>query len=323
MFAPTPTLTVTIEEVGGQPDIHLHAGGQGVWEARMAKVLGAAVRYCTVLSGETGRAIRHLLEDEGIAVSAVEGHASSSAYIHDRRGGQRREVVAARGDRLSRHELDELHALVLREGLDAGTAVLSGAVRDDAVPVDTYRRLAADLGAGDCRVIADLSGERLDAALAGGLSVARVADNELVHDGRAADAEPGELVRAMRQMADDGADAVLVSRGSLPALLLAEDRVEMVEVPQLQVVDERGAGDSMTGALAAALAAGRGLHEAVLLGAAAGAANVARHGLGSGDAETIRGLAHRVTIAEFADDAEARPAEQASLSDLAQRTRVE
>jgi 1-phosphofructokinase len=30
VFAPTPLLTVTIEDRGGEPDLHIHAGGQGV-----------------------------------------------------------------------------------------------------------------------------------------------------------------------------------------------------------------------------------------------------------------------------------------------------
>lgn len=32
ILAPSPTLTVTVEEHGGEPDIHVHAGGQGAVE---------------------------------------------------------------------------------------------------------------------------------------------------------------------------------------------------------------------------------------------------------------------------------------------------
>ncbi len=35
VFAPAPELTVTIEDRGGVPDLHLHAGSQGVWQATM------------------------------------------------------------------------------------------------------------------------------------------------------------------------------------------------------------------------------------------------------------------------------------------------
>lgn len=324
VFAPNPTLTVTIEDMGGVPDIHIHAGGQGAWQARMAHLLGRDVAVCAVLSGESGRVIRHLLEDEGIQVKSVEGHGASSAYVHDRRAGRREEIAAAPGEKLSRHELDELHGLVLREGLAAGVAVLSGAVRDDAVPVDMYRRLAADLRSGGCRVIADLSGERLSAAISGGLAVVKVAHNELIESGRADDDSTDELIRAMREMAAEGADAVVLTRGAKPALFLEDGEVAEIRVPELQVVDEHGAGDSLTGAVAAALSEGASLGDAVVLGAAAGANNVTRHGLGSGNVESIRRLATLVEVMPFDDEEEgAGTDEQASPQDLARKARIE
>lgn len=322
VFAPTPTLTVTIEEVEGSPDIHLHAGGQGVWQARMAKLLGSRVEYCALLSGETGRVIGHLLEDEGIRVMSVSGHAASSAYVHDRRAGRRAEIAAAPGDRLSRHELDELHGLVLREGMLAKTAVLSGARRDDAVPVDMYRRLASDLGSGGCRVIADLSGERLEAAISGGLALVKVADDELIASGRAESDDPDELVQGMRSMAADGAQAVVVTRGARPALFLEGENISEIRVPELQVVDEHGAGDSMTGAIAASLAAGESIQTAVVLGASAGANNVTRHGLGSGDADSIRRLAPLIELVPF-EEGKQGPVEQATPEDLARKAKVQ
>lgn len=323
VFAPTPTLTVTIEEVDGAPDIHLHAGGQGVWQARMVRTLGATVTFCAVLSGEVGHVIRHLLEDEGIRVAGVSGHASSSAYVHDRRGGERREIAASPGDRLSRHELDELHALVLTEGLAAGTVILSGAVRNDAVPVDVYRRLASDLKAGGCRVLVDLSGERLEAAIRGGPAVVKVSHHELVESGRARSDAPNDLIRGMRTLVDDGAQVVVLSRGSLPTLVLDGDRLEEVRTPEVQIVDERGAGDSMTGAIAAALAAGASLREALALGAGAGAANATRHGLGSGEARNILSLSERVEFVAYSSGSDERKAEKSSPDDLARRARVE
>ncbi|WP_211482269.1 hypothetical protein [Arthrobacter crystallopoietes] len=51
IFAPSPVLTVTVEDVEGTADIHLHAGGQGVWQARMLTALGASVTMCGVFSG--------------------------------------------------------------------------------------------------------------------------------------------------------------------------------------------------------------------------------------------------------------------------------
>jgi 1-phosphofructokinase len=57
-----------------------------------------------------------------------------------------------------------------------------------------------------------------------------------------------------------------------------------------------GCGDTMRGALAAALAGGTALPEALRLGAAAGAANFLRHGLGSGRREVAEDLLERVEL---------------------------
>ena len=60
IFAPSPTLTITVEEHADEPDIHLHAGGQGVWQARMLLRLGATVTMCCTLTGEIGRMLRQI-----------------------------------------------------------------------------------------------------------------------------------------------------------------------------------------------------------------------------------------------------------------------
>jgi fructose-1-phosphate kinase PfkB-like protein len=52
----------------------------------------------------------------------------------------------------------------------------------------------------------------------------------------------------------------------------------------------------MTGALAAALAAGIEWERALVLGAAAGTANFLRHGLGSGARAVVEQLAERVEL---------------------------
>lgn len=90
VFGAQPLLTVTVEAAGeNEPEIHLHAGGQGVWVARMAALLGADVQLCAALGGEPGQVLRPLLEREGIELRAVHTEAPNGVYIHDRRSGER------------------------------------------------------------------------------------------------------------------------------------------------------------------------------------------------------------------------------------------
>ena len=173
------------------------------------------------------------------------------------------------------------------------------------LPADLYRRLAADLGANGCRVAADLAGDRLAAVLAGDPDLIKVSHEELLDDGRAPSGDADDLVAAMRSLRDDGAGTVIVSRaGAAPPLALLDengsgerggDVVEIV-MPALEPADPRGAGDSMTAGVVAALAGGRPLREALRVGAACGALNVVRHGLGTGGARAVETLAERVEL---------------------------
>jgi 1-phosphofructokinase len=308
IFAPLPVLTVTVEDRSGEADIHVHAGGQGVWQSRMMSSLGVPVVLCSALGGETGDVLGHLLPIRDITLRTVPVSARNGSYVHDRRTGKREVVAEAAGSPLDRHELDSLYELTLTEGLTHGRVLLSGPQEDDVVPADLYRRLSTDLGANGCRVAADLSGERLEAVLAGKPDLIKVSHEELLDDGRAKSEDAEDLVTAMRSMRDDGAGTIVVSRsGSAPALALLDDRdpdgdgtrggdVLEICMPTLEPADSAGAGDSMTAGIVAALASGRPLRRALQTGAACGALNVVRHGLGTGGARAVETLAERVEL---------------------------
>lgn len=306
VFAPTPQLTVTLDQPSAEPEMHLHPGGQGVWQARMITCLGTRVVLCSSLGGEIGQVLEPLMASEGVDLKVVRRESSNGGYVHDRRSGSRTELADVPGHPLSRHDLDELYNLALGEGLAAAVSVLSGPSKASLVPPDIYRRLAADLGNNGSRVIADLSGEHLSAILAGGLTFLKVSHEELIRDGRAADDSEDELVAALHALHAQGAESVVVSRAEKTALALIDGEVSEVHMPRLEAADPRGAGDSMTAGVAAVLATGGDLALAVRTGAAAGALNVTRHGLGTGRIDAIHGLVDRVRLAPVGSERQDR-----------------
>ncbi|WP_433829814.1 1-phosphofructokinase family hexose kinase [Actinoplanes sp. CA-015351] len=296
VFAPVPQLTVTIEQQSAEPELHVHPGGQGIWQARMCAALGASVTLCIAVGGEIGEIISLLLRDENIEVRTVRRSSGSGWYVHDRRDGTRTTVAENASSPFGRHDLDEMTGATLAAGMRARVSILSGPASPDVVAPDVYRRLATDLGTHGGTVIADLSGDHLTAVLEGGVDFLKVSHEELLDAGRARDDSVSALVDTARDLRKEGAGAVLISRAGQPGIALLDDEPLLVELPSLQVVDHRGAGDSMTAGVATVLSRGGKPHEAVRTGTAAGALNVTRHGLGTGRKEAIAELTKRVRL---------------------------
>jgi 1-phosphofructokinase len=299
IFAPAPLVTVTIEQPADEVELHIHPGGQGIWQARMITALDVSVTLCACAGGEIGRVLERLIADEGATLRVVHSETGTGWYVHDRRNGERIEIAEHPGQPLSRHDIDELYGLALAEGLRADICVLSGPAEPSVVPPDIYRRLAADLTNNGARVAADLSGEHLTAVCEGGLYLLKVAHDQLVKDGRAENDSEHALVGAIRTLHDEGAESVVVSRADHPSIALLDGELYQVITPKLEAADTMGAGDSLTAGMTAVLAKGGDLTDALRTGAAAGAINVTRHGLGSGRADAIAELVPRVRIEPY------------------------
>ncbi|HEV2726848.1 MAG TPA: PfkB family carbohydrate kinase, partial [Solirubrobacterales bacterium] len=84
-----------------------------------------------------------------------------------------------------------------------------------------------------------------------------------------------------------------------PALALHEGRFWELTPPKFERGAREGCGDSMMGALAAAIASGREWEDVLRLSAAAGATNFLRAGLGTGSRAVIEELARASSCASW------------------------
>jgi 1-phosphofructokinase len=296
VFGPDPVLSVTVERRGSDDDVHLHPAGQGVWVARAAAELGAFPVLCCLAGGETGAILAPLLGAlPGEArITATAG--TSGSYVIDRRAGTRELVALANRPAPARHELDDLVSATCAVGMASAAAVICNPFPPDDLPGDTWETLAGTLHEAGVTVIADLSSPRLDEVLRGAPDVVKLNDWELAeYVTGPVDGERG--LAAMRRLQRAGAGTVVVTRGGDPILVLEAggDSYEVVP-PRFTHGYREGCGDTMTGALAACLAGGMPLRDALVTGAAAGAANFLRHGLGTARRAVVESLAGRVTI---------------------------
>jgi 1-phosphofructokinase len=297
VFGPHPLLSITIERLGtDEDDIHLHAGGQGVWVARMAGQMGADPILCSFCGGETGRLLRPLLETLPGEVRCVETASASGCYVIDRRSGERQIVAQRWSEPPSRHETDDLFSLTCAAALGSEVLVVCGPVPQDAFPLELYRNLVADVRAGGTKVIVDLSSPRLDSALEAEPDIVKLDAWQLAEFVSGPVSEPEQLRAAAEAVLSRGARSVLVTRGGEPALVLRNGSAWELAPPSFDGGAPEGSGDSMVGALAAALARGLDWEQALRLGAAAGAANFLRHGLGTGSRSVVDELVERVEL---------------------------
>ena len=311
VFAPTALVTVTIEDGGGHPAVHFHAGGQGVWVAHMAAALGADVALSTAVGGESGELLSVLLQSPGVRVHAVRAGAPNGVYVHDRRSGKRIRVAQVPAPRLERHEVDELYGVALTDGLECDVACLTAPQHPGALEPTFYTRLPGDLRRNGTIVVADLTGPALESALSAGVDVLKLSEAELVAEGWAPGTGTEAIVEAVFRLQRAGARAVVASRGARPAIALTGDGLLELRGPRFTAADPGGTGDAMLAGIAVSLGRGDELVDALAFGAAAGAINATRHGLGTGGRRQVEKLARHGSVSSLSSrpvvDATERP----------------
>lgn len=299
VFGPHPLLTVTVERRGDGDDVHLHAGGQGVWVGRMAAELGANPVLCGFIGGESGAVLRPLLDALPGERRLVPTQAASGIIVADRRDGERRLIAGRLADAPTRHEVDDLVSEACAAALGGAVLAICNPHPPDALPLEVYGTLVADARANGVTVVVDLSSPRLDSALEGRPAVVKLNDWELAEFVAGPVDTPDRLRRAAERLRETGTPTVVVTRGGEPALVLDGQRVMELVPPHLVRGHREGCGDAMMGAMAAVLAGGDGLDRALVLGAAAGAASFLRHGLATGTLDVIEELSGLVKLTEL------------------------
>jgi 1-phosphofructokinase len=299
VFSPDPLLSISIErQSAGADEIHVHPAGQGVWVARMASELGAHTLLCGFAGGETGAVVRNLLASTSGEVCFVQSAQPTGSYINDRRSDSPGLIAHAPSGPRSRHEVDELVSRTCAAAVGADALVVCNPYPAETFPAEAYAELVADVRALGVRVLVDLSVPRLDAALEGSPDLVKLNDWELAEavcgpvDGpRFADA--AESLRAR------GAGTVLVTRGMESAVAFTSHGALEIVPPRFARGHGEGCGDAMMGALAVALGSGAALEDALTLGAAAGAANFLRRGLGSASHTVVSELLAKVVVRPY------------------------
>ena len=242
-----------------------HHGGKGGNQAVAAARLGARVAFVGAVGDDAfGRQARTALEAEGIDTSellTLSDVATGVALIQvDARGEN---TVSVAGGANRSWGVEEVNEALGRLGPRPGDVVLVG---HEILTAAAAAALAWGRKAGATTI--------LNPAPAHGLDAATVALADLV--------TPNEGELAVLHAAGLKPPNVLVSLGAAGARVTTPDGDSLITAPQVIAIDTVGAGDTLNGALAAAIASGSSLDEAARMAVAAASLAVTRAGAREG-----------------------------------------
>jgi len=250
-------------------------GGKGINVSAMLGNLGVENTALGFIGGFAGREIERLSIRAGIRCDFCEIHDNSR--INVKILADRETAVNGNGPFIRLEEekllLEKLSALS-----DNDTVVVSG-----SSPESESRELLRNVlsAAAHTRLIADMEGELLSVALEKRPFLIKPNEEELCAFFGKDSMEENEIVASARMLMSQGAQNVIVSRGGLGALLVADDgNVYKIRAPRINVKSTVGAGDSFLAGFIAGYE--NGVQFALALGAAAGSATAACTGIADG-----------------------------------------
>jgi len=250
-------------------------GGGGVNVSRAIKKLGGESLLLYPTGGLTGDRLKELLDQEGLnhRPFPIEGMIRESLVILEESTG-RQYRFGMPGPALQKEEwepfLQELAAMEPSPDYVAASGSLP-----PGVPPDFYARVARIGKKRGAKVIIDVSGEALEAALQEGVFLIKpnVREfRELV--GKEIKEESQIKAEAQKIVKSGRCEVLVISLGAAGALAVSEEFAEHILPPTVPIVSKVGAGDSMVAGIVLSLARGNPLRESILFGVAAGSAAV-------------------------------------------------
>ncbi len=260
-------------EVNRAAEVHWHAQGKVINAGIAAHRLGGPSLTLAPLGGAPLTEIDRELADLGVPRRWVVTRSATRVCttILDRPSGTMTELVE-NGRPLAPEELDEFRRAYIEEAAKASVAVLTGSL-PAGTPEPFYHELVERT---PCPMVLDFRGAGLLAVLHCKPLVVKPNREELaVTVGRPLD-DDRQLLEAMRSLNARGARWVVITQGAGPVWATsAEQTYRFRPLPAEHVVNPIGSGDAVAAAMAWAIRAGRPMVEAVQLGLAAAAENLA------------------------------------------------
>jgi 1-phosphofructokinase family hexose kinase len=277
---PNMSLDATIEvdelavgRVHRSTESDARAGGKGVNVARALACVGTDAGVVGFLAGHTGKAVRDMLEEEGIAGTfvVVEGETRSCLTVI---AGEQVTVFNGQGPVIDDDWTRFAETVI--ERLPSATIFVCSGSWPPGAPADAAAHLIARAREYGCTTVCDTSRVYLEKALDAepDLITPNLAEAKAVLEGKdleEVDSGPGVLNQACEAssaLVRLGPRAAIVTAGSAGAALSDGRRTMTLRAPSVAVRNPVGAGDCLVAGMTDALIRGEPIEEAFRRGVA-------------------------------------------------------
>ncbi len=249
------------------------AAGKSVNVAKVLKALGEESVAAGFLGGDRGRQVDAVLVQQGVGTAfvAVAVRTRQCLTVIDQSSGGITELVEE-SPPVTRAEYEQLLALI-RQWLPQSRAVVMSGTIAPGVDPERYRFCVELANAHRLLTVVDAQGVALTGALPARPGLVKPNRAELAATLRRELRDETELIAGMRELAERGAQRIVVTAGKEPTLAFDGKAVWRIRSPRIQAINPIGSGDAFTAGVTWRLVRGDDLGEACRWGAAAGAAN--------------------------------------------------
>jgi len=270
--------------------------GKSVNVAKVLKTLGESPVAIGFSGGDRGSFIQSQLAERGIKAEFVKigTETRQCTTVIDESAGTHTELVQE-SDPVAKDKYRQLMELVRKWSGRGRAIVLSGTLTPRA-PVGFYRRCTELAGECGSLSLVDAQGPALIEALKASPGIVKPNRPELAATvGRQLPNER-EVMSAMRELRERGAQRMVITAGKEPALAFDGARFWRIQAPRITAVNPIGSGDAFTAGLVWRLLRGDDLGEACRWASAAGGANALTQMAGEVRVKDVQRLSAQVKV---------------------------
>jgi tagatose 6-phosphate kinase len=270
--------------------------GKSVNVARVLKMLGEQPVTTGFLGGGRGEYLRVALAEKGIESNflTVSAPTRQSITVIDESAGTHTELVEESRP-VEPADFDKLMGIVQRHVVNCRAVVMSGTIVSGG-PVNFYFTCTRLAEAAGVLSVVDAQGAALIEALKARPGLVKPNRAELATTIGRQLADEADVMQAVRELCERGAQRVVVTAGKEPALAFDGKNFWRITVPQIKAVNTIGSGDAFAAGLVWRLIRGDDLGEACRWGGAAGTANALTPMPGEVDRTNVERLAREIKV---------------------------